>query len=214
MRRVLQGVFESSYSFSLENAKKHSIAHGIKTLEHLHGIPSFVVAFVTATGLSGHCVPLDRGALSALFLAGIISQAEYDSGKVLGLERLVSKKAGVEFGSLLHQFGVEVLSNLHGATVKKILSRVNPDVKDRFPKRGESLPAPKPPPAVGKQAQRAAEARKRPLKNIVLPVLRRQPALPEKRRCRRQALGRNARLTGSLSSTGSQDPSRLLSSQM
>ncbi len=159
LRRVLQGVFESSYSFSLENAKKHSIAHGIKTLEHLHGIPSFVVAFVTATGLSGHCVPLDRGALSALFLAGIISQAEYDSGKVLGLERLVSKKAGVEFGSLLHQFGVEVLSNLHGATVKKILSRVNPDVKDRFPKRGESLPAPKPPPApVGKQAQRAAEA--------------------------------------------------------
>ena len=85
LRRVLQGVFESSYSFSLENAKKHSIAHGIKTLEHLHGIPSFVVAFVTATGLSGHCVPLDRGALSALFLAGIISQAEYDSGKVLGL---------------------------------------------------------------------------------------------------------------------------------
>lgn len=159
LRRVLQGVFESTYNFSLENAKKHSIAHGLKTLEHLHGIPSFVVHYVASTGLGGHFVPLDRGALSALYLAGIISQEEYDSGKVAGLERFVPKKSGVEFSSLLHQFGVEVLTNLHGATVKKVLQAVNPAAKDRFPKRGESLPAPTPPPpAPGKQGQRAAEA--------------------------------------------------------
>ena len=159
LRRVLQGVFESTYNFSLENAKKHSIAHGLKTLEHLHGIPPFVVHYVALTGLGGHFMPLDRGALSALYLAGIISQEEYDSGKVSGLERFVPKKSGVEFSSLLHQFGVEVLTNLHGATVKKVLQAVNPVAKDRFPKRGESLPAPNPPPpAPGKQGQRAAEA--------------------------------------------------------
>jgi hypothetical protein len=159
LRRVLQGVFESTYNFSLENAKKHSISHGLKTLEHLHGIPPFVVHYVALTGLGGHFVPLDLGALSALYLVGIISQEEYDSGKVAGLERFVPKKVAGEFTSLLHQFGVDVLGNLHGTAVRKLLQAANPAARDRFPKRGESLPAPNPPPPPpGKQGQRAAEA--------------------------------------------------------
>jgi hypothetical protein len=159
LRRVLQSVFESSYSFSLDNAKKHSLAHGLKTLEHLHGASPFVVHHVASTALGGHFIPLDRGALAALYLCGAISKQEYDSGKVAGLERIVPKKAGQEFSSLLHQFGVECLTNLHGATVKKILTAVNPLAKDRFPKRGEPLAAPvPPPPATGKEAQKAAEA--------------------------------------------------------
>lgn len=153
LRRTLQGVFESTYNFSLDHAKKHSLAHGLKTLEHLPGIPPFVVHYVASTALGGHFIPLDLGALTALYLAGIISQQEYDTGKVAGLDRLVAKKAGVEFSSLLHQFGAECVSNLHGATVKKVLQAVNPAaMKERFPKRGESLPPPNPPaPAAGKQ---------------------------------------------------------------
>jgi hypothetical protein len=160
LRRVLQGVFESTYSFSLDHAKKHSIAHGIKTLEHIHGIPPFVVQHVVATALGGHAVPLDLGALSGLYLTGIISREEYDAGKVAGLERLIAKKTLLEFNSLLHQFGAEVVGGLHGATVKKILQAVNPEaMKERFPKRGEPLSAPNPPPpAAGKEGRRAAEA--------------------------------------------------------
>ncbi|MFM8379251.1 MAG: hypothetical protein ACKOB1_07995 [Planctomycetia bacterium] len=159
LRRVLQSVFESTYAYTLENARKHSIAHGIKTLEHLHGATPFVVSFVASTALGGHFIPLDQGALAALYLAGIVSQEEYDSGKAAGLERFLAKKSGIEFSSLLHQFGVEVLRNLHGTTVKKVLQAVNPATKDRFPKRGEPLRLPSPPPpAVGKQAQKAADA--------------------------------------------------------
>jgi len=160
LRRVLQGVFESTYSFSLDHAKKHSIAHGIKTLEHIHGIPPFVVQHVVATSLGGHVVPLDLGALSGLYLAGIISREEYDAGKVAGFERLIAKKTLLEFNSLLHQFGADVVGSLHGATVKKILQAVNPEaIKERFPKRGEPLSAPNPPPpAAGKEGRRAAEA--------------------------------------------------------
>lgn len=160
LRRVLQGVFESTYSFSLDHAKKHSIAHGIKTLEHIHGIPPFVVHHVAATALGGHMIPLDLGALSSLYLAGVISKEEYDAGKVAGLERLVAKKSVLEFNSLLHQFGADVVGNLHGAHVKKILQAVSPEsLKERFPKRGEPLPAPSPPPpAAGKEGRRAAEA--------------------------------------------------------
>lgn len=158
LRRVLQGVFESTYSFSLDNAKKHSITHGMKTLEHIHGIPPFVVAFIGSTVLGGHFIPVDLGAMQGLFLTGVISQEEYDAAKCPGLDRFIPKKAGLEFGSLLHHFGVDVLTNLHGASVKKVLQAVNPDAK-RMPKRGEPLPLPVPPPEpTGKDAQKAAEA--------------------------------------------------------
>ena len=140
LRRALQGVFESTYSFSLEHARKHSLAHGIKVLEGLHGVPQFVVQHVASTALGGHLIPLDKGGLAGLWLCGIITQQEYDSGKVPGLERAIGKKAGVEFSSLLHQFGLEVLNNLHGQTVKKIVQAVNPAVaKERMPKRGEKI---------------------------------------------------------------------------
>jgi hypothetical protein len=157
LRRVLQSVFESTYSFSLEHAKKHSLAHGLKTLENIHGVPPFVVNYIASTSLGGHLIPLDRGALAAFYVCGMITQQEYDTGKVPGLERLIGKKAGVEFSSLLHQFGIECLTNLHGATVKKIVQAVNSAAKDRFPKRGEPLPAPVPPPPSGKDIQKSAE---------------------------------------------------------
>jgi hypothetical protein len=162
LRRALQGVFESTYAFSLEHAKKHSLAHGIKVLEGLRGVPPFVVQHVAATALGGHLIPLDRGALAALWLCGLITKQEYDTGKVAGLERTLPKKAGAEFASLLHQFGIDVLTNLHGNTVRKIAIAVNPAAKDRFPKRGEALPEPVPPPPTGKEANAAGEDHLRP----------------------------------------------------
>jgi hypothetical protein len=159
LRRALQGVFESTYSFSLEHARKHSLAHGLKVLEGLHGVPQFVVGHVASTALGGHLIPLDKGALAGLWLCGIITQQEYDSGKVPGLERAIGKKAGIEFSSLLHQFGLDVLGNLHGQTVKKIVQAVNPAVaKERMPKRGETIPEPVPPPITDKAGQKAADA--------------------------------------------------------
>jgi hypothetical protein len=161
LRRALQGVFESTYTYSLDHARKHSLAHGIKVLEGLHGVPSFVVQHVAATALGGHLIPLDKGALAGLWLCGIITQQEYDNGKVPGLERAIGKKAGVEFSALLHQFGLDVLRNLHGQAVKKIVQAVNPTTaKERFPKRGEQVPEPVPPPITDKAGIKAADAAK------------------------------------------------------
>lgn len=159
LRRVLQSVFESSYSFSLEHAKKHSLAHGLKTLEQLHGVPPFVVSFVASTALGGHAVPVDSGALSALLLVGAISKEEYDSGKVPWLEKVVAKKVGLEFSSLLHQFGADIVANLHGTNVRKILLAIDGSAKDRLPKRGDPLPPRNPPPPpTGREGKRAADA--------------------------------------------------------
>jgi len=159
LRRALQGVFESTYTFSLDHARKHSLAHGLKVLEGLHGVPPFVVQHVASTALGGHLIPLDKGALSGLWLCGLITRQEYDSGKVPGLERAIAKKPGVEFSALLHQFGIDVLTNLHGTTVRKIVQAVNPTAaKERFPKRGESLPEPVPPVVTDKAGLKAADA--------------------------------------------------------
>ena len=118
------------------------------------------MAHVVSTALDGHMIPLDKGAIAALYVCGLTTRAEYDSGKVTGLERIIGKKSGVEFSSLLHQFGIEVLTNLHGNTVRKVVQAVNPAaLKDRMPKRGEPLPAPTPPPpATDKESLKAAEA--------------------------------------------------------
>jgi len=147
LRRALQSIFESTYSFSLEHARKHSIAHGIKTLESLKGIPPFVVSHVVSTGLGGHTIPLDDGALAVLWLTGLITDEEYDARSVPWIDRAIPKKAGREFSSLLHQFGADLMRNVHSPAVRKMILAVDPAAKDRLPKRGEALPPPSP--AVG-----------------------------------------------------------------
>ena len=144
LRRVLQSVFESTYSFSLEHARKNSIANGIKTLQALQGVPSFVTSFVVSTGLGGHTIPLDDGGLAVLWLAGLITQEEYDARSVPWLERAIPKKAGKEFASQLHQFGADLLANIHSPKFRTLVLSINPDAKDLFPKRGASLVPPKP----------------------------------------------------------------------
>ncbi len=142
LRRTLQSVFESTYSFSLDHAKKQSVSQGVKTLEGLQALTPFVQVYITSTALGGHGVPLDQGGLTALYLTGVISQDEYEQGTAPGLDRFVTKKIGKEFGSLLHQFGADLIASLHGGKVKKILAEITSEAKDRMPKRGEALPPP------------------------------------------------------------------------
>jgi len=144
LRRVLQSVFESTYSFSLEHARKGSIANGVKVLQGLQGVPGFVTSFVVSTGLGGHAIPLDDGALAVLLLSGLITQEEYDAREVPWLERAIPKKAGKEFASLLHQFGADVVAKIHSPEIRKLILVINPDAKDLFPKRGASLAPPQP----------------------------------------------------------------------
>jgi hypothetical protein len=142
LRRALQAVFESSYSFSLEQVKKQSVSQGVKSLEGLQALTPFVQVYITSTALGGHGIPLDQGGLTALYLTGIISHEDYEQGAAPGLDRLVTKKIGKEFGSLLHHFGADLIASLHGGKVKKILAEITSEAKDRMPKRGESLPPP------------------------------------------------------------------------
>lgn len=135
IKRVLQGVFESTYSFDMETLKKQNISQALKHLERLGGTTPFSLAYITQNALSGHAIPLDRGALDVLAILGVVTESEAESGKVSGFERIIPKNKGVEFGSLLHQLAADYVANPFSPAVRKLLLSISPDAKDRFPKR-------------------------------------------------------------------------------
>jgi hypothetical protein len=126
LKRILQAVFESTYSFDLEQLKKQNIGQGIKRLQSLEGATPFVVAYAVQAALDGHSIPLDRGALELLAILGIASKDEVASESVAGLERAIPKNKGIEFGSLLHQLAADYVAAPSSPNVKKIVTAINP----------------------------------------------------------------------------------------
>jgi endonuclease III len=160
VKRALQSIFEATYSFDLEAMKKKNLGQAIKELEKMSGVTPFAIGYVTQTSLGGHAIPLDKGALDALHVLGIASDKEAAAGEVPGVERAIPKNKGVEFGSLLHQLGVDLLAKPFSNDVRDIFLSIAPDAKDRLPKRGVKKPEPPPAPVETKPAKPAETAEK------------------------------------------------------
>src|SRR6185369_1967861 len=138
--------FESTYSFDLEAMKKQNLGQAIQKLKKLDGTTPFTIAFVTQASLAGHAIPVDRGALESMLVVGVITESEMKEGTIPGVERAIPKSKGVEFGSLLHQLGAEFVANPLSQNLHKILLEINPECKDRLPKKHKPKP-PEPEPA-------------------------------------------------------------------
>jgi hypothetical protein len=161
LKGVLQSVFESDYSFDLEQLKKQNIGAAVKRLQKLQGATPFNVAYATQTALGGHSIPVDAGSLGALFVLGVISDAETKDAVVPGMERAIPKSKGQEFGALLHELGADYFANPFSQSVRDTLLSIAADAKERFPKRAPKKPPapPAPPPvpvkaATGKQKEK------------------------------------------------------------
>jgi endonuclease-3 len=141
VKRSLQSVFESNYSFDLEALKKQNIGKSEKDLEKIQGTTPFVRAYVIQNGLGGHSVPVSRGALEALCAVGAISDTEADKGQVPGMERAIPKNKGVEFGSLLQQLGADLYASPGSSKVRSILGEIDADFKDRLAARQARMEA-------------------------------------------------------------------------
>jgi len=135
LRRVLQAVFESTYSFELESLRKLNLGPAQQKLKKLDGTNEFSIAYVTQTALGGHAVPIDRGALEALYIVGIIDESERTAGNVPGAERAIAKSKGVEFGGLIHQLSADFTANPYSPTLHKLLLQINPQCKERLPRK-------------------------------------------------------------------------------
>ena len=137
-KQILQSVFETNYSFDIEQLKKENIGAAVKKLQKLKGVTPFSVAYATQMTLAGHSIPVGSGALEALYIVGVISEKEKEKYQIPGIERAIPKNRGVEFGLLLNQLGAELIRAPHGAVIKKILIEISPDAKERLPKRKSS----------------------------------------------------------------------------
>jgi hypothetical protein len=96
--------------------------------------------------LGGHAIPIDRGTRDAMIVIGVIGDHEAKDGHVPGMERAIPKNKGIEFASLVHQLGAEMVSNPYSPALHKLLLEIAPDAKDRLPKRQAKPKAPPPPP--------------------------------------------------------------------
>jgi hypothetical protein len=135
LKRVLQSLFETHYSFDLESLKKQNIGQSVKQLTQYKGATPFVIAYVTQNALGGHSIPVNQGLLHAMHVIGVISDAEAAQETIPGLERAIPKTKGVEIGALLHQMGVEFRRSPFAPAIRKILIEIEPDCKPRLPKR-------------------------------------------------------------------------------
>src|SRR5690606_5553671 len=86
LKRVLQSVFETHYSFDLEPLKKQNIGVSVKTIEKYNGSTPFIVAFVTQQALGGHSIPVNQGLHESTRIVGVGTDAEAAKGAVPGLQ--------------------------------------------------------------------------------------------------------------------------------
>jgi endonuclease III len=135
IKRVLHAIFEAQFNFDMEDKRKKNLGPTIKWLEGLDGTSRFSVAYVVQSALGGHSIPIDTGTMSVMRLLDLVTDKDVQSGEVPGLERAIAKSKGVEFGTLLHQFGTDFSANPYSPAIRAILLEINPDVQNRLPKR-------------------------------------------------------------------------------
>ena len=184
VKRVLQSVFEATYSFTLEELRKQNLGPAIARLRKIDGASNFAVAYVTQVALGGHAIPVDAGVIGALEVVGLVGQEDVEAGVVPGLERAIPKSRGLEFASQLHQFGADFFLNPYHPDLHKTLLEINPDARDRLPKRRRKRPATSADPAGQgpghKGAKKGAQAQADP-----------ETAKPKKKRSRSKAKSTN-----------------------
>jgi endonuclease III len=135
IKRVLHAIFEAQFNFDLEDKRKKNLGPTVKWLEGLDGASRFSAAYVVQAALGGHSIPIDAGTMGVLRLLDMVSEKDAAAGEVPGLERAIAKSKGVEFGSLLHQFGADFSANPYAPTLRGIILEIDPEAQNRMPKR-------------------------------------------------------------------------------
>lgn len=139
VKKALQSIFETGYSFDLEALKKQNIGKAEKDLEKINGTTPFVRAYVTQNALEGHSIPVSKGALDVLYAVGVLNDVEADKSLAPGLERAIPKSKGVEFGSLLQQAAADLVASPNSTRLKSALAEIDAGYKDRLAQRHARL---------------------------------------------------------------------------
>jgi endonuclease-3 len=155
IKKILQHVFESSYSFDLEEVRKKNLGPAVERLQKIDGASKFVCEYVIQSALGGHAIPLDSGTMAVLRLLDLATDKDVEAQTVPGLERAIAKNKGIEFGSLLHQLGADFTANPYLPALHRILLQINPDIEAQLPKRRSKKAEPETPAPAAKPAAKS-----------------------------------------------------------
>ena len=98
----LQEVFETTFSFDLENLEKKGLKQAAKQLARYQAANDFAVAWVLQQALAGHAVPLDDPTLRVLRRLGLLEDGADDLESLrTSLEHLVPKARAPLFTDLI-----------------------------------------------------------------------------------------------------------------
>jgi endonuclease-3 len=124
VKKSLQGIFESRYSFDIEDLVKLNLGKATEVIENWVGGNKFIPAFMQQNAFGGHAIAIDNSALQALEAIGIAQPADIQKKQISGLERAVPKNKGSEVFSLLHQFAVDFMKDKKLPGVAAILAEL------------------------------------------------------------------------------------------
>ncbi|MEZ6133778.1 MAG: hypothetical protein R3C53_02595 [Pirellulaceae bacterium] len=165
IKKNLQSLFETRYSFDLEDMIKMNQGKAVQELEKLAGMSKFVLGYTTQNALGGHSIPVSESIMKVLLATEIVSEAEAAKGQAPGLERTVPKTKGAEFASGLHQLGLLHAQSPRGKQTLAILKEAGAPEPARAAKQ-KAVETP-----VKKAATpKAAPAKKTPAKKTSKPA--------------------------------------------
>ena len=134
VRSSLQGVFEKTYMFDLEELRKKGKPLG-QAIEFLREIPActrFMVDYTAQVAFGGHCIPLDEASLRVFRLLGLAQVVKDGSAEgVPGLERAIAKKNGINFSSQLHHFAAGFFMEPLSIDLRNILKPIDSEAVNR-----------------------------------------------------------------------------------
>lgn len=129
LKRCLQGIFESFYTFDIDHLKKENLGKAVAKFETMAGVTPFVLSHVVQHGLGGHAIPVNMSAMRIMSLIGIVTPQEARTGKVPGLERAIPKNKAIEFASTLHQAAINFAADPFDKMVQEIILAANPEAE-------------------------------------------------------------------------------------
>jgi endonuclease-3 len=97
----LQEVFETTFSFTLEDLHKKGLKQAAKQLSRYQASNDYSGAWVTQRSLGGHAIPIDPPTLRCARRLGLIDETQDDNEARTTLEHLIPKAKGPAFTDLI-----------------------------------------------------------------------------------------------------------------
>ncbi|MDR0337170.1 MAG: hypothetical protein LBI18_08785 [Planctomycetaceae bacterium] len=134
VRRTLQGVFEKTYMFDLEELRKKGKNIG-QAVEFLNSIPActrFMIDYTTQVAFGGHVIPLDEASLRIFRLLNLTHvNKEGTRENVAGIERAIPKKNGQMFSLQIHHFAAGFYNDPELTELRSVLKTIDPEAETR-----------------------------------------------------------------------------------